>query len=285
MVLLGDSTLDNVVWVEDPREAVPSVLQSELASCAGDGSATDVRVTNYAADGFTAGDVLRGNGATISWKRRKDTGDPFPTASPLEPFQPLVFLDSLFPAKPDDQEGVSPTHVLLSVGGNDVRHVLGDMLSLPDALENLVASYSGVLERLLAMREKHGVKVAIMTQYQPCFATDEDYYGVYSSLASAAGALGVVGGTMAAGSAGGASRGAVIAAGSAVLLAVMRQVYAPIMALAAKNRVPVIDLASSLDPKEASLFSHQIEPSAEGGKVIAQLAAHVIVRHDFKGAA
>lgn len=76
VVLVGDSTLDNVVWVHhDGGLSVTDHLKSR-----------GFTVVNFAADGFTSGQVLEGGAATISKKARAEVGDPFP---PGPVFQPL----------------------------------------------------------------------------------------------------------------------------------------------------------------------------------------------------
>lgn len=51
---------------------------------------------------------------------------------------------------------IAPTHVVLSVGGNDIRHILGDMSSLPQVMATLQANYARIVER----RARRGVMAA-----------------------------------------------------------------------------------------------------------------------------
>ena len=107
-VLLGDSTLDNLVWAD------PSV-SSQLVAAAG-GAA---RIVNLAADGFTTSDVLFGGSAVLSRAARRAAGDPFPESATAPPpfFAPLDALDAVPGlAGPD-----AVPFIVLSVGGNDVR--------------------------------------------------------------------------------------------------------------------------------------------------------------------
>ena len=64
----------------------------------------------------------------------------------------------------------------------------------------------------------------------------------------------------------------------------MKQVYAPIFALAQTHHLPIIDLTRSLDPSDARLFRSQIEPSGSGSTLIVRLLTHALVSHDFDGA-
>lgn len=63
----------------------------------------------------------------------------------------------------------------------------------------------------------------------------------------------------------------------------MESLYVPILALAAEENIPVIDLPNSFDIHNDALYSHQIEPSATGGAVIAHMLGEVIQFHDFTG--
>ena len=45
--------------------------------------------------------------------------------------------------------------------------------------------------------------------------------------------------------------------------------------------LPVLDLPNSFDIHNDSLFSHQIEPSATGGDLIAHMVGEVLQSHDF----
>jgi hypothetical protein len=60
LVLLGDSTLDNVVWTGKDT-CIPTLLKQTLP---------ETKVTNYAADGYTSENVLVGN--PQSWLNSKD---------------------------------------------------------------------------------------------------------------------------------------------------------------------------------------------------------------------
>jgi hypothetical protein len=84
------------------------------------------RVHNLAADGFKSIDVLEGAKPCISFHGRKEHGDPFPgMGENLSVFKPLEVLKTLSPP---------PTHVILSVGGNDIREILGNIGKLPEVI-------------------------------------------------------------------------------------------------------------------------------------------------------
>ena len=122
VALLGDSTLDNVVWVSDPAASVKCCLQRYLISEIHASS----KVSNFAADGFTTRDVLNGGPATISYRARAIAGDPFPDSITSDyTFCPLVALHTI------SKEDSPPTTIVLSVGGNDIRQVLNELNALP----------------------------------------------------------------------------------------------------------------------------------------------------------
>lgn len=241
IVLLGDSTLDNIVWVEHTPGAAPVKTHLERLT----GSA----VLNYAADGFTSEDVLIGAPPRISSATRARTGDPFPDGiGASRVFKPLDALDAV----PGIGAGGA---AVLSVGGNDVRHILTAMHLLPVKLGELQRNYPAIIERVL----KATPRVVIMMQYRPALDADDGGYGVYRAISSVPGP------------------------GTAVqkLNGLLQMVYEPILALARAHGLPVIDLPNSLDPRDGSLFCCQIEPSDAGGKRIARLIAHVLAHHKW----
>lgn len=132
VILLGDSTLDNVVWVTDPQKSVTCYLQRYLATNVHLSS----RVTNFAADGFTSHDLLHGGKATLSYRARINAGDPFPISAMASDctFQPLCALREVAQQRTGQQ---SPTHLVLSVGGNDIRHILNALNTLPEVRNGL----------------------------------------------------------------------------------------------------------------------------------------------------
>lgn len=245
IVLLGDSTLDNIVWVEHTPGAAPVKTHLERLT----GSA----VLNYAADGFTSEDVLIGAPPRISAATRARTGDPFPDGiGASRVFKPLDALDAV----PGMGMGMGAGGAaVLSVGGNDVRHILTAMHLLPVKLGELQRNYPAIIERVL----KATPRVVIMMQYRPALDADDGGYGVYRAISSVPGP------------------------GTAVqkLNALLQMVYEPILALARTHGLPVIDLPNSLDPRDGSLFCCQIEPSDAGGKRIARLIAHVLAHHKW----
>jgi len=238
IVFLGDSTLDNIVWVQEPEHCIKFLLQSLLPD--------DSVIYNYAADAFTSKDVLDGNHPNISHAARASIGDPFPpNTDGTIFFSPLEHYDKL--------ENV--THVVLSVGGNDIREILGRLDKLPAILKRLLTNYPKIVERIL----KKTTKLIIMTQYKPNFNSD-NIYSVYKAMQKLSGQDSVE-----------------------TLESMMEVIYQPILKIAREHRLPVIDLSNTFDMKDNDLYNCQIEPSHKGGQIISRLIAHVINHHDFTG--
>ena len=113
---------------------VTRLLAAELSRGGGGG----VRIHNLACDGFTSRDVLCGEPPRISVTARARDGDPFPSA-PGEPFAPLDHADALAGA-------AASCAAVLSVGGNDVREVLGALEELPARLAAFADAYPRILQ-------------------------------------------------------------------------------------------------------------------------------------------
>mmetsp|Transcript_137466 Transcript_137466/g.342923 ORF Transcript_137466/g.342923 Transcript_137466/m.342923 type:complete len:306 (-) Transcript_137466:52-969(-) len=232
IALVGDSTLDNVLWVDSKEPSISEQLACMVHSAA---------ICNLAADGFTSGDVLHGSPSVISVGLRQQICD----AVPFDAdgcFRPLRQLAELRPP---------PTHVVLSVGGNDVRHILGNLTDLPQITRELLTNYPAIVRACLEVTRS----VILMWQYRPAYNMKD--YGVYQAIEQIPGPGDSV----------------------AKLNALMEQIYAPIVDLAEELRLPIIDLPRTFDIHRDELYSHQIEPSAHGGEVIAALVAHVVQNH------
>merc|ERR1712196_271495 len=132
MVMLGDSTLDNVVWVKDYNESVPFLVRAH-----------GIHVINFAADGFTTDDVLTGEVPSISKGKRAQCDDPFPNETGK--FCPFDWIDKM--EKPENSIFV------LSVGGNDIRELLYQihqgLADVDQAVMETVMRYRQILTQLM----------------------------------------------------------------------------------------------------------------------------------------
>lgn len=261
LVLLGDSTIDNYHWVND-GETLEDKLKDQFG---------EDHVHSLAVDGFTTRDVLQGGNRGKAVCDKKHINGDF--------YYPLSKLNEI----------KDPSHILVSVGGNNVREYLQSLIrtapqerdaSLKRILETLTQEYQQIIERIKA--QKPNAKPIIMLQYTPLLANDlyDIYflmdllrhkqkanlwtaiqYGFYKlfgfiHLSSRIQAL-------------------------KKLHDIMATVYKPILDYAKENKIPVIDLASTLDYNDTSFYCAQIEPSVKGGKAIADLVKHVIFQHGF----
>lgn len=241
IALVGDSTLDNVLWVGDD----PCIAE-QLAAIVPDSA-----VANLAADGYTTSDTLHGSARVISVGMRGRVGAPG-GCDPLQyeadgKFCPLIRLADLEPP---------PTHIILSVGGNDVREILRDMGKLPEVIREFTPKYVDIVDVCTTVAPN----VVLMFQYRPSFYMDGGGYGVYQAIGSTPGP------------------------GDAVqkMNVLMQTIYTPILGIAKEKKLPIIDLPRTFDIWCDELYSHQIEPSAKGGTVISTIVAHV-VKHDNLG--
>jgi hypothetical protein len=158
LVLLGDSTLDNILWVPSPSSCLASQLR-----------AAGFSVFNYAADGFTTDDVLNGGKPLLSRAARERAGDALPgwgaerDAAAEGVFEPLKHVEELA-----GKAGTMGVTAVLSVGGNDIRHILADMKGVHAAVARLHRNYEALLDRLLRLRPV--VNTVICMQYRPCIS-------------------------------------------------------------------------------------------------------------------
>jgi len=234
VALLGDSTLDNVLWIQDGR-SVSELLTAALPSGA---------VCNLAADGFNSADLLRGSEVVLSEGLRESIGDPVPWSEDST-FRPLVQLAALSPP---------PTHVVLSIGGNDVREILGNMRRLPEIMGGFAQNYPAIVEAC----RKVTPNVILMWQYRPSLDMDQ-CYGVYRAMSTLPGPE----------------------SAEEKLNGLMETIYAPQLEMAKQLRLPIVDLPRTFDIRNEDLYVSQIEPSEKGGMVISALLSHVVLNRDF----
>jgi len=121
----------------------------------------------------------------------------------------------------------------------------------------LKKNYPAIIEQV----RKVSPNLILMLQYQPSYK-DDKYYGVYKALGNLVHdpSLSVP-----------------------CLNALMEEVYEDVFKLAKEYQLPIIDLPNTFDIQDPSLYKTQIEPSAKGGDLIAELVTHVATHHDFKG--
>jgi len=251
VVLIGDSTLDNLIWVKNQvKDSVIGALRR---------GAPTVKVTNFACDGFTSSDILTGNRPMLSASQWRNVGEPFPGCEKRTVrFRPLDALRDLQARQPI-------SHVVLSVGGNDIREILRQMDKLAGVIASYHSNYTQIVQRICGVSSKKPIKLILMLQYRPSVAMDVKY-GVYHAIGRRFGAKN------------GDDPAALLA-----LNQLMKTIYTPVLALAKKLNLAIIDLPRTFDPHDCESYTCQIEPSSKGSEIIASMIRHVLQSHDFSG--
>jgi len=204
--------------------------------------------------------VLNGGRALLSYAKRLDC-DPFPLLNRDKPFSPLDELESL-------RQPNNSSIVVLSVGGNDIREVLGhlDLETLSSKLIKLHKNYMEIVNRITSLSSNdHPFRVIVMTQYKPS-VNDDDHYRVYASMGNLLLSLGIP---------------SQKEYNVYLIEVLMKFIYDKIFDLARVYHFPIIDLSNSFDCYNGDLYTYQIEPSEQGGELIAKLITHVLLNHNF----
>ena len=249
VALIGDSTIDNIYWIINQGNGEATAISQEK-SVSGQlrKMMEDTIIDNLAADGFTTDNVLRGGSTSISFNARKSV-DPFPISAGVT-FKPLDWL-----------ENKDYTHAVLSIGGNDIREVLPRLSQSEFKLKPIIEKLQENYEKIVKDICNEVPNLILMTQYQP--SMKQSNYEVYEKL-----------GDYNVDNFNGLTP-------QEKMHLLMKIVYKPIFAFAQKLKLPIIDLTNSFDPMDGTLYVSQIEPSVEGGKIIATLIKHVLSNHKF----
>ena len=135
------------------RPATPLATRPALAS-------------SHQADGFTSDNVLRGAPPILSQRQWQEAGEPFPLEQDTGVFKPLDSLERLHAEQ-------AVTHVVLSVGGNDVREILSARLrTLLRLLVSRVASRGGLCACLAGgRRSAPDLRLVFSYSYVPASPT------------------------------------------------------------------------------------------------------------------
>ncbi|MBL7480104.1 SGNH/GDSL hydrolase family protein [Legionella bononiensis] len=258
IVLLGDSTLDNIDWVDNEEDTVAGKLKQKFQK--------PDQIIDLSCDGFTTRDVLSGA------FRDKAVRSPYHQHTQYYPLSELKKIDN-------------PSHIILSVGGNDLREnliILANQspetrrLQLKSIITGIQQRYLDILNELKTIQPN--ASPIIMLQYSP--DSTRDLYGIYTlmNLLQKDQSLSYL--TILNyyfwGKSNKAPHNAVDE-----LHHLMQTVYAPILKYAKEQNIPVIDMASSMDHRDTRYYRSQIEPSAKGAEVIANLISHVVNNHDY----
>lgn len=245
LTVIGDSTIDNTVWVENGRSVVTHLTEI----------LPDFEVLDYSNDGFTTTDIL--NGAY------RDKA--------FAPNQHTKFPHTLFQPLNEGAESIKKSaYVVVSVGGNNVREFMREILEIddrvtliknkmPDLLQKLTKEYIEIINIISNLNPK--AKIILMTQYYPSFIqNDYDIYPFMKLLGQALYAS---------------------ASPQGVIHRLVQNIYGDIFKhFSANPNVLVADVTSTLNPFNEYNHVKQIEPSDGGGEQIAALLRDII-HHDI----
>lgn len=267
IVLLGDSTLDNDHWVTTKKGTVTEQLRLKLSDQA--------FVLNLAMDGFKTADVLKGAKKDIGVSDSKHT-DEF--------FNPLLELMEI-------AEYEQPTDIVLSVGGNDVRECLSELIFSPpesriDELNALLKTLQDNTLQIIDELKKAcpNSNIIITLLYTPYIKSD--IYFIYYLMQQFAENKALKKDCLTYldiffykcfGRSQNVEDQSIIQ-----LYKIMEAAYSPIIEYAKTLKIPILDLASTFDYTDENLYTAQIEPSGEGAALMAELLSHIITHHDFE---
>lgn len=300
----GDSGLDSYYWMlngkatnvdEATRNCVEGQLQTKLGK--------DYTVESHAYDGFTTTSVLKGAavGAVLGIRPGFDLSAKqiaYLENRKCRFVKPLEELKKSIEAHPD------ATHfVVLHVGGNDFRERLSNPFAILFNVPKILKQYFAIIDTIKDIKARD-IRPIIMMQYR--LDANNDCYHIYKvmkvigtiSLAVNAVACALlaaplfswplrylfplVGAALLAVS----SRLLPITAplskdmAMGTLGGLMQRFYKPILTMAKREGIPVLDLPNTFNPYE-SLYISGIEPGKKGSELIAEGIDHIVKHHDF----
>ncbi len=297
--LLGDSTLDNLFWLEKSEDAIENQLTEGLRS-------HGYKVENLAYDGFTTQNVLTGGeigevlpkwvAAYKAYSEQRGSGE----IKPLEELKERVSKDLK-----------QTSFVVLSVGGNDFLVNLMNPLKLVSSISEIQKRYFQIIDQLQDLNSKN-VKPILMFQYRTEAAGSDPYsdpYKVYSITRL----IGIVSTVM--------QVAALFLFSSFVFSRVpfsllrlsgvclspflfflghrfapieqaiftrklsmivvnrlMESFYSPILERARQEKIPILDLPNTFNPYD-KLYKSGIEPNKRGGELIASGIKQIVLNY------
>lgn len=273
--MIGDSTIDNRVWVSPG--IVRNVIRTRLGIKSESSAARikkshrkffkpelsvvehlrdmmpDSDIHDHTNDGFTTTDVLYGGYRDKVFG--KGTIDMFPH-------------DFFLPLDKGKHDIDSSDVIVLSVGGNNVRVFLQQALSIQDdtarqqyfrdnfepVMNDLKEQYLQILKRIREINP-HAL-IITMTQYYPSMMQND--YQIYSLMNEVGRALNFQGDA------------------TDVIHQVILKTYTGVLNTLDDKNICVADVTSTLNPFDSKNHVKQIEPSGKGGKKIAELITHIV---------
>jgi len=288
VTFLGDSTIDNKVWVDGIFKNIfftwlgikhdePAVRVKKSHHWFGWFGPTLSVVENvmdmlpneaihdYTNDGFTTKDLLYGN------FKDKVFGNGWLSLFPHQWFDPI---------KKGSEDIKKSDYIILSIGGNDFREFLLSANRLtgearkayiqghfPALLKCIHDRYLLIYKQLRELN--HHARIILMTQYYPAVLQSNPLLKIYPFMHEIGQALNM----------GGDEHEAMN-----VIHEIMQQTYAAIFKhIADDHNLVVVDITSSLNPYDNHNYISQIEPSGIGGKKIAQMLKYVMTGNQIAG--
>jgi hypothetical protein len=238
VILMGDSVLDNFYWLEEKEKDLKYQLTKELQRYNKNSSCI-----NLALDETEAHNILNGKIPAGSYVTERETigMEPYKVDSkgkffPLSELKKMILNDN-----------IKPTHVVLSIGGNDCRVKLSmgkaDIIFQAMKKDNFEETYNSTLKEIMSL-----IPNVIMVI---CYLPGNSFYKFFPDLK-----------------------------GEVKILA---QRVAPILLdLARKYKLPVIDLSRTFNPDDNSHYgSTPIEPSNKSSKFICEHIMDVLSSFKF----
>jgi len=236
VALMGDSVLDDFYWLSDPNWDVRVQLVSELKK-----NNPNHRVSNWAVDESTIHCVLYGSRprdvyvSSRAWRGLEN----YPTASDGNVY-PLHLLGTHTP---------TPTHVVLSIGGNDARVAFSESFDLENIYRIMIDN--GIEKSLRALIQniiKKVPKLILVYVYHPQITMFPMLYWLPPEK----------------------------------VVTELLIKFSPIYISVAKDfNLPVIDLSRTFNPYDSNDYgTTPIEPSNKSGMYIAKLVEYIL--EDFK---
>lgn len=278
LTILGDSTIDNKVWV---APGLPGNFLATLLGIKREDSKSRIRraqtgwfkpelsvvehltaklpnfeIKDYSNDGFTTKDVL--NGA----HRDKVFGEGKFAMFPHE---------ELHPIEAAEEDIKDSDYVLLSIGGNNFREFLQRALikdgekrkayikeNYNKVFTDLKKEYIEIVNRIRKINPN--ATLVLMTQYYPSFKQNK--YNIYKFMSELGQVMGI---------------GENHSDPMDVIHEVVKKTYSEAFKEIDTKNIIVADITSSLDPFNKKNHTWQIEPSGVGGEKIAEMLKKVLV--------
>lgn len=310
---LGDSTLDNIVWVNDPSLPSDQVYEDAKKHCVEGKLRTELgpqyEVISCAYDGFTTTSVLKGSTIGKVFGKADPRYLAYKGSGPVQPLEQL-------------KNQLKPGNiVVISVGGNAFREILGHPIAQNDlGIFKIVSKVSEIRDcylKIVDEVQKMGGRPILMLQYRTNAV--KDYYKIYPKLRTVgkvAAGVNIASACVISGSALaiGLEKITVVTGlicmifaaiilkisskfvplkvttqiiaykdpGMSMMNALMEKFYRHILERAKKEKLPILDLPNSFDPYDNELYQSGIEPSRKGGALIAKGLANIIQKYDNK---